>query len=530
MTNLNLNEFLTRSIKAKAICETMAVSKFDAYVELSRELGFEYDEDTDLFFRKDKFLNPFALNAEEKKSFFSYQRKIPVLHMLYNFDYFSELELENDDYDKQITLRDAALAWESWKVELVEAFAFPTLAGYWNSPKKRSLKYEVRMYSITEPTFHKKVYLLLIKPDYLGIHVYIPLFVKNANEWKASSFYPIITYKVNFKNPEVAESFGRKTRLFVNYSPIFKCYIASVDSDNRDEFCALPILANPTDRVLTNNPIKKTLFKRWGDVSLNEPQVVLYGALDDSQLKDDPDTDWWYYSTPKMKRKIVIPDYINKLVSMVDQLVPSTVDEIAEYSKPLVEREIVKFPKAIQDNYMQFKNSSPAENHQGIYLLFGKDKKDEWVIKVGRTRNFKQRALLYKHFVKTKNDRFKDGSNVVLLDFLPLDELDALHDNEVDRATYEGAEALFRNYFWNLDEPKYPHEWFRADNAKEQERLINAFRSLKSYIQTHSQDFYDFLHNSSQRHVASYVRARLKNATPEEAISNFAKERVDEND
>ena len=138
---MNLNEFLTRSIKAKAICETMAVSKFDAYVEFSRELGFEYDEDTDLFFRKDKFLNPFALNAEEKKSFFSYQRKIPVLHMLYNFDYFSELELENDDYDKQKTLRDATLAWGSWKVELVEAFAFPTLAGYWNSPKKRSLKY-----------------------------------------------------------------------------------------------------------------------------------------------------------------------------------------------------------------------------------------------------------------------------------------------------------------------------------------------------------------------------------------------------
>lgn len=87
--------------------------------------------------------------------------------MLFHFDYFKELELENDDYDKQITLRDAALAWGSWNVELVEAFAFPTLAGYWNSPKKRSLKYEVRMYSITEPTFHKKVYLLLIKPDYL---------------------------------------------------------------------------------------------------------------------------------------------------------------------------------------------------------------------------------------------------------------------------------------------------------------------------------------------------------------------------
>ena len=64
---MNLNEFLTRSIKAKVICETMAVSKFDAYVEFSRELGFEYDEDTDLFFRKDNFLNPFTLNAEEKK-------------------------------------------------------------------------------------------------------------------------------------------------------------------------------------------------------------------------------------------------------------------------------------------------------------------------------------------------------------------------------------------------------------------------------------------------------------------------------
>lgn len=198
---MKLEEFLTKSQEHNALTE---LYDYETSKSNSKKFKFEF-ENTDLFSTNMEFLNPFGLSVEEKKQFLTYQRKIPIAHFL---DRLADQEDEGfTEYSH--TLRNLKLLWGSWNIELMTAMKFPTLAGFWSDKNKRPLPAEFREYSIIEPTFNKRRGLLLFKFDYLGLNKYIPFAVRSSKDWKVYSYFPLLTFKVNFKNKKVAARYGR---------------------------------------------------------------------------------------------------------------------------------------------------------------------------------------------------------------------------------------------------------------------------------------------------------------------------------
>lgn len=452
----------------------------------------------------------------------SFNERIPF------FDYMDFLNRKCFKYEERyvgmqpITRLGLRNLFGSWKIEPIERLVLPTLANYWSikDQEGRYIKYpiEIRAYRIIQSVFDKKHIILLIKPKFLGIERYFPIMVDNIkNVWK---FYyqPLIVCKVKSKDKSFKKIFDKSAYAVIYYNFLFNSYMLRVMKTRKsgellkDCYFALDYIENIAERSILTPKLKKVVYKNLGNLIFSDFQ-----AINGSDLVDR------YYPTQHSYTPRSIPDLnLTKLSIISDELLPKNIKEIEEYSKPLVEKQLEAFPEQVRNGKaLRFEHLEKSEGHVGIYLLFGKDKTDDkWIIKVGRTKDFKQRAILYNHLLKTKNDHFKNNSNVVLVDFLKLDDIGDL-PKQVDSRTYEGAEALFRNFLLYLQPPKYPNEWFDGNDKDKQRLLIDGFNSLKRFIIKRPKLFYDFLHDNPKQKPAAYVRQKLANQTAQEAMLKF---------
>lgn len=474
----------------------------------------------------------------DTEAIYQLEQELPLIEWIRN-------QIKNiSKVDLPKNLRELNQYFGSWNINLIQNIDMPTLGRFWSKQahqKKTGVDIDLpisfKVFEITDTFSNHKVYLMLFRCAFLSSSYY-PLCFVNRDDWKKCLLYfrPLIKFDVHSADLSFRKAFNDSSLVsgILGYNFFFNNYIAAFfDTAHPSKtLMTFPIsyIDNITDRSMLRTGLQAATENTLGVVRYNHFQMIF---TDNTELDAG---NYWYTLTEKNQVSQIpcsIQEISKQLAEKPQEYIPNGgVDEILEYSKPLIEKQIQEFPKSVQNAHLDFENIDNVTGHCGIYLLIGHDKLDgSFVVKVGRTKDFKQRALLYTHTVDTSNNYFARNTNVLMIDFLSLDNINAINhyfkNNEIDSETYTGAEALFRNYFLYLQKAKYGNEWFSGKNEEQLQILIQAFQTLKKYILDNPNVFYDFLHQSLKKmRIVSYIKflREKEGLTPQEMMDTFKRE------
>lgn len=520
---------------------------------------FATDFDKNDYLKINHPASPFKLTDKEQKNYISFNRIINLrlwvrnLTNSFSYQHWGNF-IENQDvkhpyvYPKN-TVSEIVENLGSWEIKLIDKFDFPTLSGFWNIKDKGGNYYKfpltIKQYQLCEPFMNFKQYLVAIEADALGTQQYLALTGALKDNWKID-YQPIFACKVTFGDAKRQKEYDNNAWCFVYYNSLFNTFIGRIcarkkissedkvvlsnsDVMLRDDFPSasfpfekvfkLPYLEQITNRSFVRDALKKATHS-LGVLNFNLYQVLhsdQEARMFDSEASFLKSSNGYYIW-------MLVPPINSKTLDEMNKLLPSSIEEISANSKSIIETALASFPIEVKDNSMSFENIEKLENHACIYLLLGHDKNfkddDHWVVKVGRTANFKQRTTLYQNRHKNDSNQFKQGSVVTVINALNLDNLPF----DLDTLTLEGAEALFRNMLKQIISPKYGNEWFDGNSKKIREQIYHCFVQLKDYILKHPSQFDKLIHRQRKTAIASYIAQSMKKRSAEELIGKFGSE------